>query len=174
MKRERFTVSCHGATPVFDQLNSRGIEVLLNTPWQGANYSNRIWKNSNVLASQLQQTLTKAIMTGMSQERALYEIRQKFNVGSFYAERLIRTETNHFENETEFIAYQEMGIDRYVFVATLDGRTSDICRSHDGQIYEMSERQEGYNYPPASPILSLNCSWIYWKRIRTKDESRPE
>lgn len=77
----------------------------------------------------------------MSEERALYEIRQKFNVESFYAERLIRTETNHFENETEFIAYQEMGIDRYVFVATLDGRTSDICRSHDGQIYEMSERQ---------------------------------
>ena len=88
----------------------------------------------------------------MSEERALYEIRQRFNVGSFYAERLIRTETNHFENETEFIAYQEMGIDQYVFVATLDGRTSDMCRSHDGQIYKMSERQEGYNYPPLHPF----------------------
>ncbi len=85
-------------------------------------------------------------------EMALWEIRQRFNVGSFYAERLIRTETNHFENETEFIAYQEMGIDQYVFVATLDGRTSDMCRSHDGQIYKMSERQEGYNYPPLHPF----------------------
>lgn len=91
-------------------------------------------------------------MTSMSEERALYEIRQRFNVGSFYTERLIRTETNHFENETKFIAYQEMSIDQYVFVATLDGRTSDMRRSHDGQIYMMSERQEGYNYPPLHPF----------------------
>ena len=66
-----------------------------------------------VLASQLQQTPTKAIMTSVSKERTLYEIRQRFNAGSFYAERLIRTQTNHFENETEFIAYQEIGIDKY-------------------------------------------------------------
>lgn len=141
-----------GATPVFSGLDSRGIDVLLNTPWQGSNYSQRIWKNSGTLASQLQQTLTKAIMTGMSEERALWEIRRCFNVGSFYAERLIRTETNHFENEAEFLAYQEMGIEQYVFVATLDGRTSDMCRSHDGKIYKMSERQEGYNYPPLHPF----------------------
>lgn len=121
-----------------------------------------------VLASQLQQTLTKAIMTGMSEERALWEIRQRFNVGSFYAERLIRTETNHFENETEFIAYQEMGIDRYVFVATLDGRTSDICRSHDGQIYEMSERQEGYNYPPLHPFCRSTVRGYIGKEYEPK------
>ena len=66
-----------------------------------------------VLASQLQQTPTKAIMTSVSKERTLYEIRQRFNAGSFYAERLTRTQTNHFENETEFIAYQEIGIDKY-------------------------------------------------------------
>lgn len=141
-----------GATPVFSQLDSRGIDVLLNTPWQGANYSKRIWKNTSTLATQLQQTITKAIMTGMSQERALWEIRQHFNIGKFYAERLMRTETNHFENETEFIAYQEMGIEQYVFVATLDGKTSDMCRSQDGKIYKMSERQEGYNYPPLHPF----------------------
>ncbi|MBQ3433011.1 minor capsid protein [Candidatus Saccharibacteria bacterium] len=157
-----------GATPAFEQLNSRGIEVLLNTPWQGANYSKRIWGNSNTLANQLQQTLTKAIMTGMSEERALYEIRQRFNVGNFYAERLIRTETNHFENETEFIAYQEMGIDQYVFVATLDGRTSDMCRSHDGQIYKMSERQEGYNYPPLHPFCRSTVRGYIGKEYEPK------
>lgn len=43
----------------------------------------------------------------------------RFGVAKFYAERLIRTETNRFENEAEFIAYQEMGIDRYAFIAIL-------------------------------------------------------
>lgn len=56
-------------------------------------------------------------MTGMSEERALYEVCMRFGVAKFYAERLIRTETNRFKNEAEFIAYQGMGIDRYAFVA---------------------------------------------------------
>jgi len=47
-----------------------------------------------------------------------YSIRQTnscftLKLSSLYAERLIRTQTNHFENETEFIAYQEIGIDKY-------------------------------------------------------------
>ncbi len=157
-----------GATPAFSQLDTRGIDILLNTPWQGANYSKRIWKNSGVLANQLQQTLTKAIMVGMSEERAIYEIRQRFNIGRFYAERLIRTETNHFENETEFIAYQEMGIEKYVFVSVLDARTSDICRSHDGKIYNMSERQEGYNYPPLHPFCRSTVRGYIGKEYEPK------
>lgn len=99
-------------------------------------------------------------MTDMSEERALWEIGQRFNVGTFYAERLIQTEANHFENETQFIAYQEMGTDKYAFVATLD-----MCRSHDDQIYKMSKRQEGYNYPPLHPLLSLDGARIHWNRI---------
>lgn len=157
-----------GMTPVFSQLNARGIEDLLNTSWQGANYSKRIWKNTSTLASQLQQTITKAIMTGMSQERALYELRQQFMVGRFYAERLIRTETSHFENETEFLAYKEMGIKEYVFVATLDNRTSEICQSHDGKIYKMSERQEGYNYPPLHPFCRSTVRGYIGKNYEPK------
>jgi len=108
-----------GATLAFSGLDSRGIDVLLNAPWQGKNYSQRIWGNSSALASQLQQMLAKAIMTGMGEERALWEIRQRFGVAK---------------------------------LATLDGRTSEMCRSHDGQIYKISERQEGVNYPPLHPF----------------------
>ena len=107
-------------------------------------------------------------MTEMSEERALYEIGQRFNVGSFYAERLIRTETNHFENETEFIAYREMGIDKYVFVATLDGLTSDVCRNHDGQIYKMSERQGGYNYLLLHPFRHSTARGYIGKEYEPK------
>ncbi len=157
-----------GMTPVFSQLSSTGIDNLLNTPWQGANYSKRIWRNTDYLANQLQQTITKAIMTGMSQERALRELRMRFAVGRFYAERLIRTETNHFENESEFLAYQEMGIKQYVFVATLDGRTSDMCRSHDGKVYDMDDRVEGENYPPLHPFCRSTVRGYIGKEYEPK------
>lgn len=160
-----------GVTPVFSSLDSRGIENLLSTPWQGANYSKRIWKNTGNLASELQQTLTKAIMTGMSEERALYEFRLKFMVSKFYAERLMRTETNHFENESEFLAYREMGIDKYVFVATLDGKTSDMCRKYDNKIYNMSERIEGENYPPLHPFCRSTVRGYIGKKYEPRMRS---
>lgn len=140
-----------GATPQFADLNTTAIDNLLNTSWQGKNYSRRIWGNTGHLATQLQQTITKAIMTGMSQDRAMREIRERFNVAKFYAERLIRTETNHFENEAEYIAYKEMGVEEYVFVSVLDDRTSQMCRDLDGQRFKVNERAEGVNWPPIHP-----------------------
>src|SRR5690606_20868692 len=34
------------------------------------------------------------------------------------------------------------------FLATLDSRTSEICRSMDGRVFALSEREVGVNYPP--------------------------
>lgn len=140
-----------GYTPQFSELNTLSIDNLLNTSWQGKNYSKRIWGNTSTLASQLQQTLTKAIMTGMSPDRTIREIQYRFGVAKSYAERLIRTETNHFENESEYLAYKEMGVKEYVFVSTLDSRTSEMCQKLDGQRFKFSERKEGLNWPPIHP-----------------------
>lgn len=41
---------------------------------------------------------------------------------------LVRTETNYFNNQADAMAYEEIVIDKYVFVATLDNRTSEICQ----------------------------------------------
>ena len=39
----------------------------------------------------------------------------------------------------------------YVFVATLDNRTSQICQELDGKKFKLSEAEEGVNYPPMHP-----------------------
>ena len=48
---------------------------------------------------------------------------------------------------------KHVGIERYQILATLDNRTSDICQEMDGQIFSLSEKEEGINYPPFHP----NC-----------------
>ena len=40
-----------------------------------------------------------------------------------------------------------------MFVATLDSRTSEICQSMDGKVFDYKDREEGVNYPPLHP----NC-----------------
>lgn len=65
--------------------------------------------------------------------------------------RLIRTETNRVHNAAEKAAYEEEGITEYRFLATLDGRTCDVCGALDGKTFPVSEAKEGINYPPLHP-----------------------
>jgi SPP1 gp7 family putative phage head morphogenesis protein len=94
-----------------------------------------------------------ALLSGQSIQKTSRQIRERFDVGKYYAERLVRTETNHFNNEADALAYEEMDVDKYVFLATLDTRTSDICQRLDNKVFELKKRRVGVNYPPMHP----NC-----------------
>ena len=51
----------------------------------------------------------------------------------------------------DMVSYEECGIRKYRFVATLDLRTSTICRGLDGKVFLVSEQQPGKNCPPMHP-----------------------
>lgn len=135
----------------FATLDERTIDLILKEKWLGSNYSERVWKNTDLLAKNLQNILTKAVMTGASYSRTTMELRDKMGVSWNAAERLVRTEMNHFHNQAELQAYEEMGVEMCVFVATLDNRTSQICQELDGKKFKLSEAKEGVNYPPMHP-----------------------
>lgn len=137
----------------FNKIDNNTIKLLLNEKWSGLNYSQRIWKNTDYLAEALSYTIGGAMLSGQSIEKTTRQVRERFRVSKYYAERLVRTETNHFNNEADAMAYESMGVKKYVFVATLDSRTSDICQGHDNKVYNFKDRETGVNYPPLHP----NC-----------------
>ncbi len=137
----------------FNKIDNNTINLLLNEKWSGLNYSQRIWKNTDYLADALSYTIGGAMLSGQSIEKTTRQIKERFNVSKYYAERLVRTETNHFHNEADAMAYESMDIKKYVFVATLDSRTSEICQNHDNKVYNYKDKETGVNYPPLHP----NC-----------------
>lgn len=137
----------------FSKIDKNTLDTILNERWSGKNYSQRIWGNTDILADSLSEVLGGALISGQSIEKTSKQIRDRFNVSKYYAERLVRTETNHFNNLADAMAYEEMDVDKYVFVATLDNRTSEICISMDNKVFKYSEKEEGVNYPPLHP----NC-----------------
>lgn len=137
----------------FNSISQNTINALLNEKWSGKNYSQRIWGNTDILAESLSQVVGGALVSGQSIEKTTKQIKDRFNVSKYYAERLVRTETNHFNNEADAMAYEEMGIDKYVFVATLDSRTSPVCQNMDNKVIEYKDRKPGINFPPLHP----NC-----------------
>lgn len=55
------------------------------------------------------------------------------------AERLIRTEANHFHNAADVAAYEAAGVRQYGFIATLDNRTSAVCAGLDGKVFDIKD-----------------------------------
>lgn len=137
----------------FNKIDENLVDELLNEPWSGKNYSQRIWTNTDILADSISEVIGGALLSGQGIEKTERQIRERFNVGKYYSTRLVRTEANHFHNEADARAYEEMGIDEYVFLAILDARTSPVCQEHDNKKYKFSERVPGENFPPLHP----NC-----------------
>lgn len=127
------------------------IEEILKTNWSGIHYSDRVWRNSQVMAKRLEQVLLKGVMTGKSYRKLAIELEEMSEDGVFAAERLIRTEMTYISNQAELQSYKECGINEYIFVATLDSRTSKPCRKMDRKRVKISEAVVGENLPPLHP-----------------------
>ncbi|HEM5327538.1 TPA: minor capsid protein [Streptococcus suis] len=140
-----------GVAFAFNRIDPEEIRAIQQTPWLGANYSERIWGNTQALANELQKQLAVSLLTGRSAHETAEVINAQFGKGSYNSRRLVRTEASHFHAEMEALAYEEAEVERYRLVAVLDLRTSSICREHDGEVYLVSERVKGKNYPPLHP-----------------------
>lgn len=133
----------------FNQVDTKTINLLLNEKWMdNANFSQRIWQNSEKLGNYLRMNLTAATMSGKSINKIVQELADYMNVGIYNATRLVRTEVNHFANEAEMLAYEELDIEKYRFIATLDNRTCEHCAELDNKVFNVKDRKPGKNCPP--------------------------
>lgn len=136
----------------FSMLKTEAIQDLLSIKWLGENYSTRVWKNTNLLANKMTDILLDGLVTGKSISSMSEQINKVMRAGSFNCERLIRTETNFFQNRTSLKAYEDYGIEKYEYLAKIDGRTSPICNKLNGQIFDIDKAKVGINYPPMHPF----------------------
>lgn len=135
----------------FSEVSSQRVKNIMDYNWSGKHFSSRIWENSEVLATKLQQTLTSGLMSGKSYRRMADEIKSQSQYGLFAAERLIRTESAYMIEESDKAAAEDRGTKERKFVATLDLRTSKSCQEHDGSIVPMDKSIPGKNVPPLHP-----------------------
>lgn len=126
------------------------IEKVLSKPWaaDGKNFSERIWGNKGKLISELHSELTQNIMLGSDPQKAIDSLAKKMNTSKNNAGRLIMTEEAYFSSEAQRDCFNELGVEQYEVVATLDSHTSDICRSFDGKHFPMKDFQPGVTAPP--------------------------
>jgi len=134
-------------------LDSNQLDKILSRPWSldGRTFSDRIWVNKQQLIGSLQTQLTQAVIRGESPDVLIKNLAQQMNVDKNKAGRLIMTESAAFASAAQKDCFNDLGVEKYEIVATLDNRTSKICQDLDGEVFDMKDYQVGVTAPPFHP-----------------------
>ncbi len=136
----------------FASMPTSRVEAILMNPWTGKQFSERIWDNTDVLASQVTAVITAGFESGAGTTQMSRELAERMNVGKHAANRLVRTETTYIANMAEMESYEEAEIAEYMFLATLDKKTSELCQMQDLKVYMVKDAKPGVNMPPMHPF----------------------
>ena len=139
------------------------LEKVIAKPWavDGKNFSERIWSNKQKLIAEVHNELTQNIITGADPQKAINAIASKLNASKSNAGRLVMTEEAYFSSAAQKNCFDDLGVEEYEIVATLDAHTSEICQSMDGKHFPMKDFQAGVTAPPFHPwCRSTTCPWF--------------
>lgn len=134
--------------------------------WSAANFNPLSLSNSPVVLTDLiggwKDTEVKRLVTGVKmgfvQGKTTRQIVKEVvgagglvDVSERHAATVVRTAINHVSTQAREVTYKKNDdiIEKYEWVSTLDSRTSTVCRSRDGQKYDIGNGP----LPPAHP----NC-----------------
>lgn len=137
----------------FNRLSTNFIAAATSTKWSGKNYSQILWGDHRVsLARYMDRIITTGVIEGKSNQIMTAELQKAMSTSSYNARRLIRTDASYVANRGSLLGYQEFGTEEYKFLATLDFKTSIICRDMDGRTFKVSAAKPGINIPPLHPF----------------------
>lgn len=131
-------------------LDQAQIEKVLSKPWavDGYNFSTRIWNSKTKLIGEVHNELSKNLLTGADPQKAIDSLAKKMGTSKSNAGRLVMTEQAYFSSAAQKDCFNDLAVEEYEIVATLDSHTSDICRSLDGKVFKMSDYKPGITAPP--------------------------
>ena len=142
----------HGFHAEFAQVNPTVVEKLLEYPFNGAVFSERLWKQKDHLQAQLMEAVTTMLIQGRHPSTLAKDFAKKMNSKKFDAYRLLHTESSFLMSEATHAGYKEDGVEKYEILATLDSKTCNVCGELDNKVYEVGKEITGVNMPPFHPL----------------------
>lgn len=135
----------------FSLINARQVERIALAKYRDDYWENRLWGHVEDMSRKVKDTITKGVTLGSSVDQMSLELQKATGQTRYNVRRLIRTEVMRTHADESAEAFEEAGCDEYTFLATLDLRTSAVCRGLDRKKFRLADRQRGVNFPPMHP-----------------------
>lgn len=140
---DKFYMNCFNLALGMDftlkKINSKALDRIIKDTVQGKNYSDRLWSNKNDLSKILQKEIKDFLEGKTSINEISKVVKNRFNQNSFNTRRLITNETARVQSEVNEQWSKDYGVEYQLFMATLDQKTSEICRALDGNVYDIND-----------------------------------
>lgn len=158
----------------FTKIDDNLLEKILFKPWaeDGSNFSERIWgKYRPKLVNRLHKDLTDCVSRGRNPNEYTQAIAKDFDVGLKQAGDLMLSEYNYFNEKATQDCMDELDVEEYEVLDTLDGVTCSSCAGMGGKHYPLKDAVIGINSPPFHP--RCRCTTIpYFNDEFTQGEER--
>lgn len=129
-------------------ITDKTMKDVLTYNWSGKEFSDRVWGHQASTRATIRKELEKSFAAGRSIQKTSKAIMVATDASLSRAEALVRTEANFFHGLAAQNSYTDAGIEKYEVLATLDSRTSTICREQDGKVYDAKDYQPGVTANP--------------------------
>lgn len=162
-----------GAHFSFAKIDNNKLNKVLSKPWttDDNTFSEKIWQNRKTLVNTVHQELIKGISRGTAPIAVANVIAKKMNTDLWKAQRLVITESAFFASEAQRDCYNNLDVEKYQVLCTLDHSTCSECGGMDGQVFDVKDMVEGVNAPPFHPYC--RCTTVpYFNDEFTEDEMR--
>lgn len=151
------------------------LNKIINTKIDGKTYSNRIWKNKNNVAKTLKKEINDFLNGKTDINNISKNIKNRFDVNYNVSNRLVRTEIAKVQCQANEVWANEHNIKKQLFCANLDGKTSKICQSLDGKIYDFDDKNK--KIPPLHPncrscLIDIVDGWKPTQRLDNETKKR--
>lgn len=138
-------------------------EAIINAPFKGATWSEKIWTRQNTLRTILQEEIRGAILKGRNPIELIPKLRKEFEVSYQQARRLAITEYARVQSEVQKASMKANGFEKYVYLA--ESRACRICASKDDKIFLVDEMTPGKNCAPMHPHCRCSTAPVVDKTV---------
>lgn len=154
----------------FYSMDSDAVRRFVDTVWTGnTSYSQRIWDNTETLASYVAQDMSKALARGDSYQRIAKALEKRFvDVPQSSLMRLVYTEGTYVSRMAQVEELKREGFDSYTIQAVHDGKACEQCHGVEGKTFRFEDMQVGVNFPPLHPYCRCQIApavddWDAWQ-----------
>lgn len=141
-------------SPVLLNLNSVSVatvKAVAGSPINGVPLAGWIGQMAQADVTRIEQAVRLGVLQGETKDQIVKRVMAAAELTRQNASTIVRTAANHISNAAAQSVWDANAdiLDGVRWSATLDGRTSPVCRSRDGEVYPLDKGPR----PPAHP----NC-----------------
>jgi len=142
------------------KLTNSIISKSINLKVEGKTIFDRNKNNKAKFINRTSNDIKIQLTKGASIDTINKSIDKNFNTGAFYSQRLVEDQVTRAFHQAQNLTYTNADIRQVIFTAVVDERTTDLCLSLDGTVFDINDAPE----PPLhlycrSTLLPISSNW---------------